>query len=460
MSDGGFNMLFSFHTQSAKYIQIYEYFVNLIRTSQLKEHEKLPSIRMMAEQLNVSRNTILEAYDVLLAEGYICSTPRKGYYVNSFESIYLQDTIELEQKLLQTPMIDIDFRVGAVDKQHFPHALWQRYSKQVLLASDSYTYGEPFGEPILKQQLKNYLFQARGIQTSEHSIVIGSSTQQLLLHLSFLLNQNFDTILLEDPGYDGARKVFELQGFQIEEIAATDQGLQFESLYEKTASLFYVTPSHQYPFGTSLPIQQRLKLIEWACQKNGYLIEDDYDGEFRYSQKPFPALTSLNPTCTIYLGTFSKSFLPGIRLAYMVLPPHLIENYQTMFQHFENSASKLHQITMAKFIETGEWTKHIRRMRKIYREKMTVVKEALVKYIPQGTVYGDQAGLYLLIKMPKMMKNLTQKARQNRIHIQNAASLFHEKNGENFFLLGFANCTLTEIKEGIRRLADAWEVHE
>lgn len=456
MSDGGI-MIFTFHSKTAKYIQIYEKIVALIRTKQLRENEKLPSIRVLAEQLQVSRNTTLEAYEILLAEGYIRAEQKKGYYVNPLEFIYIQKTEVFTQPYVEESSIDIDFRVGAVDQRHFPYTVWQKYSKEVLKQSKSYTYGEVFGERELIVQLRQYLFQARGIQTTEQAIVIGSSTQQLLLQLSFLLKKRFDRILLEDPGYEGVRHVFELQGFQFDTVDATKDGLTLQQLATKIAKLMYVTPSHQYPFGSALSIQQRLTLIEWACNNKGYIIEDDYDGEFRYEQKPFPALASLNPQCTIYMGTFSKSFLPGIRLAYMVLPPDLIDSYKEIFQHFENTASKIHQLTMAKLMAGGEWSKHIRRMRKIYREKMAVLKECLISELPHSVVYGEQAGLYVLIKMPSNMKNLIEKAHEKGVNVQCVDNLFQQKTEKNYFLVGFANCTLEEIRQGVQRLAIAWE---
>lgn len=450
-------MIFTFHSKTAKYIQIYEKIVALIRTEQLRENEKLPSIRVLAEQLQVSRNTTLEAYEILIAEGYIRAEQKKGYYVNPLESIYIQKAEVFTQPYIEESPIDIDFRAGAVDQRHFPYTVWQKYSKEVLKQSKSYTYGEVFGERALIVQLRQYLFQARGIQTTEQAIVIGSSTQQLLLQLSFLLKKRFDRILLEDPGYEGVRHVFELQGFQFDTLDATKDGLTLQQLATKTAKLMYVTPSHQYPFGSALSIQQRLTLIEWAYHNKGYVIEDDYDGEFRYGQKPFPALTSLNPQCTIYMGTFSKSFLPGIRLAYMVLPPDLIDSYKELFQHFENTASKIHQLTMAKLMEGDEWSKHIRRMRKIYREKMAVLKECLISDLPHSVVYGEQAGLYVLMKMPSNMTNLIEKAHKKGVNVQCVDNLFQQKTEKNYFLVGFANCTLEEIRQGVRRLAIAWE---
>ncbi|MFZ7945890.1 PLP-dependent aminotransferase family protein [Neobacillus sp. 19] len=458
-----YHFIFPFNRYQPKYIQIYEQFKEIIESNKISSNERLPSIRSLAETLHVSRNTTLQAYELLLAEGYIRSEEKKGYFVNQLEPFFINPTSPtLEPKIPKPLNHPIDFRIGAIDQEHFPMKKWRQMSNAILKQANSYTYGQSFGEDSFKGEIANYLLQARGLQIKPEQIVVGSNTQQLLLHLSFLLKDIFSSILLENPGYDGAREVFQLQKFQMEAITVTNQGLAMEELPQKESSLFYVTPSHQYPFGTALSIQQRWQLIQWVHQRQGYLIEDDYDGEYRYGQKTFPALASLDATRVIYLGTFSKSFLPAIRLAYMVLPEPLLTSYCAQFGHFEHNASLLHQLTMTEFMKSGEWEKHIKRMRKVYKGKMHFLVEQLKTMFPdQHEVIGTNAGLYVMIKVntPYSETELIEKALKEHVKVYPTSHLFIENlTTQPHLLLGFANLSSQQIQTGLSLLKKSWDM--
>lgn len=453
--------ILSFHSDKPKYIQIYEVFRYQIESQNICAHEKLPSIRLLAEHLQVSRNTTLQAFELLLAEGYIRSEPKKGYFVNRIEVHFVKSTSEYKKETQFELSPDlIDFRLGGIDQQHFPRKKWRQIANGILEQNRCYTYGESFGEIPLKQELARYLLQARGIEIDHEQIIIGSSTQQLLFQLGLFLQQNFSSILLENPGYYGVHEVFKLFQMPIEPITVTRDGIALDELRNKNSSLIYVTPSHQYPFGTAISIQQRWQLIQWVHEKQGYIIEDDYDGEYRYGQKTFPALASLDATRTIYFGTFSKSFLPGIRLSYMVLPHDLLQAYQQMFQHIESSASLLHQLTMAEFMRSGEWERHLKRMRKIYQQKMNILVASIRKHFPQNLeIIGDKAGLYLMISITSKYteQELINFALNEQIKVYPTSNLYLKQDNSNpKLLLGFANMSIKQIEVGILRLKEAW----
>lgn len=459
--DGMLPFIISFRLDRPKYIQIYEELRHLIECKSIIANEKLPSIRTLADNLQVSRNTTLQAYELLIAEGYIRSVQKKGYFVNQIESFFIKPAAVLKQKLQQEPSSNsIDFRVGAIDQEHFPLKKWRQIANGILEQSSCYSYGENFGESVLKQELCRYLMQARGMNIDYNQIIIGSSTQQLLFQLGLLLQQNFSSILLENPGYYGVHEVFKLLQLSIESISVTKEGLALDELLNKNSSLIYVTPSHQYPFGIALSIQQRWQLIQWAHEKQGFILEDDYDGEYRYGQKTFPALASLDSTRTIYFGTFSKAFLPGIRLSYMVLPYDLLHSYQQMFKHIESSASLLHQLTMAEFMRSGEWERHLKRMRKIYQQKMKVLIETIRKYFPQNLeVIGEKAGLYVMISITSdyTEQELIHFALNEQIKVYPTSNLYLEQDDSNTkLLLGFANVTIEQMDDGIARLKKVW----
>lgn len=433
-----------------------------IESQNINADEKLPSIRLLAEHLQVSRNTTLQAYELLLAEGYIRSEQKKGYFVNQIEVLFAKTSTKLkkETQIKVSPNM-IDFRLGGIDAQHFPRKKWRQMANGILEQKRCYTYGESFGEIALKQELVKYLGQARGIDIDYEHIIIGSSTQQLLFQLGLLLQRQFPSIVLENPGYYGVHEVFKLLQMSIEPITVTKEGLTLDELKNKNSALIYVTPSHQYPFGTALSIQQRWQLIKWVHERQGYIIEDDYDGEYRYGQKTFPALASLDTMRTIYFGTFSKSFLPAIRLSYMVLPQGLLQTYQQMFQYIESSTSLLHQLTMAEFMRSGEWERHLKRMRKIYEQKMHVMMDSLRQYFPQHVeIIGDKAGLYVMISFTSSYteQQLIQLALNEQVKVYPTSNLYLTEDCSNpKLLLGFANVSNEEIERGILQLKKAWD---
>ncbi|QDQ02666.1 PLP-dependent aminotransferase family protein [Lysinibacillus fusiformis] len=453
--------IFPFTNEEAKYKQIYQQIKTLIEQGNLKSNDSLPSIRRLAETLQVSRNTTLTAYEQLVAEGYIRGEGRKGYFVNAFEQVFLQEESMPYQtgKKVQQAVV-VDFRTGAVDQQYFPLKAWRQIANQILQLTESFVYGDPFGEPRLKEQLVHYLLQARGVKINEEDIIIGSSTQQLLIYLGFLLKQDFDSIIVENPGYIGAREAFKLHDFTMVPLAVHETGTQLQQLDHLQPRLMYVTPSHHFPYGVSMSIQQRQSLIRWAKKVDGYIIEDDYDSEFRYAQQPFPALASIEKSRVIYVGTFSKSFLPGIRVSYMVLPQSLIARYKTHFAHFEQNASSLHQLTMATFMEKGEWTRHIKRMRIIYKHKMSYLIEALKKNFGDHiTIIGEHSGLYVLIKLHTHLteQQLVQSALEYGVKVYPTSPYFlQQPSHEPIIQLGFSNLKMDEIQHGAQLLKNAW----
>lgn len=456
-------LLIHLHENSPKYKQIYQSIRTLIENGKLNADTKLPSIRQLADTLHISRNTTLVAYEQLLAEGYIRSEDKRGYFVTTFEPIGVHTTtIQSEQtKFSEEPNIMVDFRAGSVDQQAFPIKAWRKCVNEVLKEDIVYTYGDKLGDTLLRENIAHYLLQSRGIRTSQDSIIIGSSTQQLLMHLAILLQQEYASIAVENPGYDGARTVFQLNGYQINPIAVTENGLNMKQLQKSNSKLVYITPSHQFPTGVTLPINERLQLLKWAHDQNGYIIEDDYDSEFRYQQQPIPALMSLQQEArVIYISTFSKAFLPSIRLSYMVLPSELLYRYKKLFAGVEQTASSIHQRTMANFMERGFWDSHIRKMRATYKRKMqtlvTVLQDAFGERIQ---IIGPYSGLYILIQLKCTIseETLIKRALDHGVKVYPTAHYFvEEQTHEAMLQLGFSNLSTDQIRLGVQLLKESW----
>jgi len=456
------NTIFTFEYNSPKYKQIYEKFKLFIEQGDIQMNEKLPSIRQLADSLHVSRNTTLMAYEQLVAEGYIRGEGRKGYFANELEPLIFQESLishNKKQKESTKPPV-VNFRADAVDQTHFPLKIWRRISNQVLTLKDSFRYGEPFGEKCLREQISAYLLQSRGVKADADSIIIGSSTQQMLVYLGHIMKDEFQSIIVEDPGYDGAREAFQFHRFMLETLPVYETGADLSQLEQMKSRLIYVTPSHQSPIGASMSIQQRQMLIHWVNKMHGYIIEDDYDSEFRYTQKPFPALSSIDSTRVIYLGNFSKAFLPGIRLSYMVLPQPILNHYKNKFLQFESTTSILSQLTMAKFMEEGEWSRHIKRMRLVYKRKMQHLVSMLKKEFDQSiSIIGEQSGLYLLVKVHLNHSEewLIRQASLYDVKVY-PISLYVIKNNPDkpTIKLGFTNLSHDEITRGVELLKKAW----
>lgn len=455
--------IFPFHNNSPKYKQIYESIRQLIEHQTIQENTQLPSIRQLAESVGVSRNTTLVAYEQLLAEGYIRSEQRSGYFVNRFEPIYLKrEHLKAPTIHQRTSPIQIDFRAGAVDQQAFPLKKWRQCANKVLDSAACYTYGEPQGDHLLREQISSYLLQSRGIHATSDAIIIGSSTQQLLLYVSTLLKEEHSSILVENPGYDGARHVFQLQNFSLEAIDVTDDGHCLEQLSTTTTKLFYVTPSHHFPTGTTMTIQQRQQVLKWAMEQNALIIEDDYDSEFRYTQQPFPALASMHQDHVIYISSFSKAFSPAIRLSYMLLPEKLMVAYTRSLLHLEQCASFIHQRTMAHFMEQGYWYSHIRKMRAIYKKKMAALVSASQKHFGKRiSIIGTSSGLYVVLQLhtAQSEQHLIEQARKVGVKVYPTSPFFMKQQlSDPMLQLGFSSLTIDEIEKGVELLSHAWKL--
>ncbi|WP_040228639.1 MocR-like pyridoxine biosynthesis transcription factor PdxR [Bhargavaea cecembensis] len=455
------DIIFAFHEGSPKYKQVYERFKRWIEQGELLPGEQLPSIRRLADSLQVSRNTTLMAYEQLMAEGYIQGESRRGYFVNRLEPLFLHGTTSRSVRPAPPePSVTVDFRAGAVDQAHFPLKAWRRIFNQVLAEKESFLYGDPFGERRLREQIASYLFQSRGVSADADAIVIGSSTQQMLLQLGHVLREDHSSVAVEDPGYDGAWEAFRFHSFGIRTLPVRETGIDLSHLGGTDAGVAYVTPSHQSPLGVSMTIQQRQALLNWAASREGYVIEDDYDSEFRYTGRPFPALAATDSSRVVYLGNFSKSFLPGIRLGYMVLPPGLLDRYHARFQNFETTASLPNQLAMARFIEDGEWSRHIKRMRLVYKRKMTRLISVLDRLFGgQVTMVGKESGLFLLIKvhLPYTEEELIRRASSQGVRVYPSSTYFIRNHPDRPMIkLGFSSLSAEEIELGAELLKKAW----
>ncbi|WP_179123995.1 MocR-like pyridoxine biosynthesis transcription factor PdxR [Marinococcus halophilus] len=387
------------------YKQIYRWFQQEILSGRLSADTPLPSKRSLAQTLSVSQNSVLAAYMQLNTEGYIYTIERKGYFVERLEPLSLgaSPLLALPESTPQPSYEYIySFSHMSVDASRFPFKQWYK-SEQAATEANRRSWADidpPAGSQRLRTAISYSVRQMRGVTCQPEQIIIGASTQVLLQQLTQLLGPD-RSYALENPGYQRIRQMLEQNGERTELLSVDNQGLQTEALQQqKTINTVIVTPSHQMPVGAIMPISRRIQLLNWCYEQTGrYVIEDDYDSEFRYEGDMIPALQSLDHHGrVIYMGTYSKSLLPGLRISYMVLPPDLLDLFHQKCAHLMQTASSLHQQTLAHFIENGEYRKHIRRMSRHYGE----VREHLIYEIQdifgkKAVIQGEKSGLHFLL---------------------------------------------------------------
>ncbi|WP_042455459.1 MocR-like pyridoxine biosynthesis transcription factor PdxR [Neobacillus dielmonensis] len=451
------------------YMQLSDYIKSEILSGRIRPQEKLPSKRHLANYLGLSLNTIQAAYDQLNAEGFVKSRPRQGLFVAELEDEFFktEDTphLEIETPFIKSDEIKIDFNSGRVDLAQFPYAAWRKLTIQSLYEDQAGIFynGEPQGERNLREEIAKHLFASRGVKCTAKQIIIGAGTQYLIGILVLLLG-NGTVYALEEPGFHRARTVLDHHDVPHVPIPLDEAGMDIGALQKSAATVAYVTPSHQFPMGMVMPTARRQELLNWAEVVNGFIIEDDYDGEYRYKGVPIPSLQGLDANGrVIYLGTFSKSLIPSIRISYLVLPPALLKIYQNRFTIYKQTTSRLHQETLFRFMSEGYWQSHLNKMRTLYRRKHEVLLAAIDQLLgEQVEMIGEKSGLHIVLAVKSNMSEdeLILAARRVGVKIY-PSSLYYTHHTEQEVpkvVIGFGGLTESEIEEGIYLLKKAWGI--
>ncbi len=442
------------------YLQIREQALS----GKLPEHAKLPSVRDLAAELSISRNTVEAAYQELHAEGYIYSRQRSGYFVSALDHDVSPLTMTFNpQRQNRRAHYPYDFHPARLDPDSFPLALWRTCFLECLRegSRELSTYGPFLGDWGLRSNIWKYLEHSRGVICGPDQIVICSGLQHGLDLVAHLLKEQHSSVAVENPGYHLPRAVFRNNRFDIVPITVGPGGIDLEMLRTGGSTIAYVTPSHQMPMGYVMPIADRRKLIEWAGSGNNLIIEDDYDSELRHHGKPIPSLQGLWPCGNIiYLGTFSKILSPALRLSYMVLPEALLARFLEQYNDYFSTVSLLEQRTMAKFMEQGHWVRHIRRMRILYKRKHDALIESIRgAFGAKAAVIGQGAGLHVVLQLLAQNPGeaeIIRRAAQNGIGLfPFSATCATDKPADTNLLLGFGGMTTLELEQGIFLLAQS-----
>lgn len=463
-----------------------------IDTGEISPGQKLPSTRALAADLGFSRSTVVSAYEQLASEGYIETAPgaRAQVALNFVPSakvhqppiqtrrdaqrslsVYGQRTAALHLPALpEIKTDDINFLYGAIAQEDFPKLMWRKLYNQALMKRQAHLYyAAPEGALELRAELQDYLLRARGLSCTKEQIIIVQGAQQGIDLCARLLVDPGTEVLMEEPSYLRALRAFESIGAHVKPIPVDDQGLMTSLLPDTTAALTYVTPSHQFPLGSVLSIGRRRELLAWASKNRSWIIEDDYDSEFRYGLKPTQTLHSLDADgSVVYIGTFSKTLSPQLRLGYLVVPPELVDVFRQAKQLTDRHAPSTEQLVIANLIKSGAYERHIRRVRRANENKRTVLIDAIHQLLPTRVqIEGTASGLHIVVWLEEFQiddePHLIACARAIGVGIWSITPLYLA--GNKFrrkqcagLVIGYAGLTPADIIKGVQRLAKA--VHD
>lgn len=469
--------------------RVYDLLRSHIADGTLPTGAKVPSTRALAADLGVSRTTVTGAYEQLASEGFLITSAGRVARIASAPPTSPATRVASKRRSKPAPALSnfghrvasiampalsraepaaIDFAYGAVASSDFPAQIWRRaYQAELLRHQHSLYYASPEGDASLRRSLQGYLRRARGLVCDAEQILVVHGSQQGIDLCARLLLDPGDAFVFEDPGYLMARRSFEATGADLLAVPVDAQGLDTTCLpSDDRARLAYVTPSHQFPLGGVLPVGRRIELLQWAKRHRAWIVEDDYDGEFRYGQRPIDALQSMDGDGrVIYLGTFSKALSPQLRIGYLVVPSELVAVFRQAKRLTDRHAPLLEQRVLASLINSGAYERHVRRVRRKNERRRAALLEAVGRYLPgDATVAGTAAGLHVVLWLPFLRPRdepaVVAAALGKGVGVYPVSPLFassthrmqHRATG---LILGYASLTPEQIDRGIRILSTA-----
>lgn len=447
--------------------QIYSQIRHKILYGELKQKEKLPSSRELAGILNVSRNIVLNSYDILASEGYIDIVPNSGAYValkaplvkldNTFEDYTITS---LTTQPVDETKVNFDSGTPAVDL--FPRKKWSRILEKVYndAPCSAFGYDYPEGRPELREALAKYLKKTRGINCLPEQIIITSGAKQSITLIGKCLLSAEKEVWIEDPTNLNVLKIFTYHTNLIHPVEVDKEGIRTEMLSPNgTPAIVFVTPSHQYPLGGILSVQRRIELIEFSRKTGCYIVEDDYDSEFRYEGSPISSIQEFDNNRVIYIGTFSKIMFPSLRLGYLVLPYDLINIFREWKRLGDHHSNSLNQLALMKYIESRDLEKHIAAMKKVYRRRRDYLVECLyANFENKIQILGKSAGMHLVVEFKNVnfTPELLNQIKDSGVCLTSVEELSIVKGRHlNQLMLGYAHLSETQILNGVQGIKNA-----
>lgn len=463
-----------------KYEKLYQAIRKAVLNGQLPSNSRLPSTRQLAKSLELSRNTVIAAFEMLVAEGYLQAQQGAGHTVceNLPDPFFLvepnADTasapmdVNLGQRGQWADQIqgkeDIGapkaFSPGIPDYYQIPMDLLARFVGRHWrhAKADALGYAPPNGYAPLREAITQYLNTCRGVRCQPDQVFITSGAQQALDLIGQIFLNPGSPVWMENPGYQGARGMFQAHGAALEPRSIDSQGMVIAAPFQTKPKLIYVTPSHQYPLGVTMSLKRRLELLNFANSQGSWVIEDDYDSEFRYEGRPLPALQGLaNATRVLYVGTFSKVLFPSLRVGYLVIPKNLVHVFSRARAFRDSSPPTLIQAALAEFIEKGHFISHLRRMRQAYRERQTYLRDLLQNQTKSWlTVDPTPAGMHLVARLRQTTndKHLAEQAARVGLSLRALSDFYWHPPEQAGFVLGFAGFPKEKLQAAMEKLTN------
>jgi GntR family transcriptional regulator / MocR family aminotransferase len=450
------------------YRQIYNAVRQNIMNGALPFNSKLPATRAFSVTYGVSRNTVLAAFDDLIAEGFLEARVGAGTFVKHKTQVNARVTKQqLSNRGLAISSTTFTipretqitaFRHGIGDLKLFPWDVWTRLYKRAAHQNQNFGYPDPAGFLPLRQAIASHIAATRAVHCSSDQIIITSGSQQAIVLAAQLLLEPNDLVWHENPGYLGARGALLAVGAQVVPVPVDEFGLDVlagKHLAPK-ARLAYVTPSHQYPTGVTMSHERRLQLLKWANTANAWILEDDYDSEYRYDHRPLESLQSLDQHGrVIYIGTFSKVLFPALRLGYMVVPANLVAAFTTARALQDRGSSLLEQYALADFMAELHFARHVRRTQKLYLERQIILRDQLGLWLPDLELQGFEAGIHLCAWLPKGLNdlNISRSAAQHGLEAMPISAYSQTPLARGGLFLGYAAVPSSSLRDGVRTLA-------
>lgn len=431
------------------YIQLYSNIKLNIQNGNIQAGSKLPSIRKLSADLNISKTTVENAYSQLCAEGYITNKPQSGFYTadaatSNIKSTYLPHISEAGSS---SAVWKYDFTGKSVDIGDISLKLWKKYIRYIINCDYLITsYGDPQGEQRLRQALSKYSYSVRGVTADCGEIVIGAGTQPLLYILCGILRQHYGNIIaVENHGFSYAERVFADCNYSVVKAEADRSGIDVDFLKNTGARILLINPSGNLQNGKTLKVSRRNELLHWAEENDGIIIEDDYNGELKYSSKPVPAMQGSNKNRVVYIGSFSKLLLPSVRIGYMVLSPELLGCYTANKEKYNQTASKMEQLALAKYISDGQMERSLRRLRKIYKDK----SEFTLKQLKQISKFAKVTLLEASLSVNIKLNNPVDLDKLKKLLCENKIKAIFRDNDNSSFSISFSGIEKSSIEKGI-----------
>lgn len=470
------------------YVQLYEYLKKEISEGRIGTGERLPSLRAMSSAAGMSVTTVKLAYEQLMAEGYLVSRPQSGYYAAQGASVKdFQRSIKAQTGEEDRPDgndgIKDDTVPFSFDPESFDFVKWKKCMSAVLNETPELllSEGDRQGEPALRKEIARYLYKARGVVCTQEQVIISAGTQQLINHLARILRMmDIMHVSVEDPGYMPVRSIFRDMGFSMSCIPVRNNGILIERLPVNIRTAAYVCPQNQFPTGAVMPISRRHEILDWAEANDSIIIEDDYNSELRYTGMPIPALQGIDRSGrVVYLGSFTSTLFPAVRISYMVLPERMVKLYESIRNNYDQTCSKTEQLTLAEFMKRGFFSTNLRRVRKLYSGKLQEALEAIREYGSEGsflTAENTQSGINIILRLnthtrvitqgktgeartaeirQEMADRLVQTAAEAGIKIRNIDQL--DRDGQMYLVFYYNQIPLGSIRAAVRTMIEGFK---